>query len=227
MIFTKLFFLLATLWSQENINCLEIEGVNIGCTTAQAHSCYLNKKVEGEAVCRYAANYSTYYRVEGIIDFQCKSWDNKSVTNTVCNADGCQTTTTTTKTCTQYLPPVCNEECIGCFDNLVKANIGVSRGCIVCTREYCSDEPVASVYCPKTYQGMKRTRLMQCGTPSRCPATATDPLGAQHNVRIVSGQCPEEPIENFSETMPQHCPWKVDKRSATGCEPIEEDNRNP
>lgn len=215
-------------------NCIKLEGLNLGCVSSIDHSCFLNKKVdEKNSPCRYVSEPSTQWRVEAPISFKCKSATSTTVCPPrVCNPDGCvQPPCTTTSECTEYQPPSCDETCVKCFSNVVNANVGISKGCIICTREMCPDErdKIATAKCPTKYNNMILHNGDKCSSDSRCPTTAVDPLGQTHTVIINRNTCPppimpEEPPE---PPNPKDCPWKVDQRSSTGCERIQCSNQNP
>lgn len=212
-------------------NCLLLEGLNLGCVSSVDHSCFRNKMVDNpKASCQYVGDPATSWRVEGPIAFHCKSSTNTTVCPPKqCNPDGCVTPPcVTTSECTEYQPPLCQETCVGCFNQVVTVKAGIEKGCIVCTRPYCADEPPASVLCPATYNGLVHSPADKCAADSRCPTTATDPLGKVHPVTISRNTCPTPTMPNpVVNPPPKDCPWKVDKRTATGCEAIEPDNQNP
>jgi len=173
------------------------------------------------------------YRVEAPIAFHCKS----TRTNTYCpprecnGTDACiQPPCVTTSECIEYMPPACSEECVKCFDEVVNVNVGIAKGCIICTRNYCPDEEPhrAKLYCPATYNGLVNFQGLKCSAESHCPTTAVDPLGVSREVTINRGTCPPPDMPPIpTPQVPTDCPWKVDERSDTGCERIRCDNMNP
>lgn len=211
--------------------CIQLEGLNLGCVSSVDHSCYMNKKIDRpNDPCHYVGSPANAWRVEGPIAFHCKS--SRQTTTCppkVCNADGCvQPPCTTTSECIEYFPPSCQETCTVCFNEEVTINAGISKGCIVCTRKPCADEPLVETLCPTTYNGLVLHGSQKCSSDSHCPTTATDPLGVVHTVNINKGACPEAKMPEIPPPPnPKDCPWKVDKRTATGCEAIDPDNRNP
>lgn len=229
-ILTLLFNLNLNIAQAQN-NCLLLEGLNLGCVSSVDHSCYLNKKVDDpKATCQYVGSPNTAWRVEGPIAFACKSSRNTRICPPqVCNLDGCvQPPCVTTSECIEYQPPSCQETCVACFDEVVSINAGIKKGCIICTRKACADEPPAVVVCPSTYNGLVNATAEKCSADSRCPANATDPLGVTHPVTINRNTCPPKTMpQPPAQPVPKDCPWKVDKRSETGCEPIDADNMNP
>ncbi len=229
-----LFFIDSISWADQG--CIELEGINLGCVSSIDHSCYLNKAVDktGEP-CRYVAEPKTMYRVEGPIAWNCKSSRNTTICEeTGGNGEQSGTNCRTVSECLEYYPPSCTETCTSCFGRIVTENIGISRGCLICTREPCADEKPRLVKSTCPYynsQGMPYVGSpMTCSGESRCPSTAIPPNGgAPMEVRVNTRTCPAPELPKLPTTpppMPQLCIWKVDKRSATGCEPIEESNRN-
>lgn len=214
--------------------CIELEGINIGCVSSVDHGCFMNKAVnKNNDPCHYVGSPNTMYRVAGPIAWSCKSSKN----TTVCsedkgNGDKSGTTCVTSSECVEYFQPSCSEQCVPCFDNVVTENTGTSKGCIICNRKPCADElpRLTKTTCPhRNSTGMPLGSGDKCSSDTRCPKTAIPPNGgAPMDVIIRKGQCsppklPDPPIR----PEPLLCTWKVDKRSATGCEPIEPDNRNP
>lgn len=203
----------------------------MGCVSSVDHSCFKNKMVNNpKATCQYVGSPGTSWRVEGPIAFHCKSSRDTTVCPPKqCNPDGCvQPPCVTSSECIEYQPPSCQETCVACFNDVVSVNAGLEKGCIVCTRPYCADEPPASTICPPTYNGLVNYIAEKCSTDQHCPATATDPLGVTQPVTITRNTCPEPKMpEPQTPPAPKDCPWKVDKRSQTGCEPIDPDNQNP
>jgi hypothetical protein len=224
--------ILSAAWAQNN--CVMLEGLNLGCVSSIDHSCFMNKKVDKPSEpCRYVGSPATQWRVEGPISFNCKSSRNiRECPPQVCNSDGCtQPPCTERSECLEYFRPICDETCVKCFNDVINVNVGVSRGCIICTRRPCPDEEpaMARVKCPPRYNNLVNNAGQKCSSDSRCPETATDPLGVVHPVEIRRGTCPppEMPEAPREEEDPKHCPWKVDQRTATGCERIKCDNQNP
>lgn len=216
--------------------CLLLEGLNIGCVPSVDHTCKRNKMVDNKnALCNYVGDPGTSYRVEGPIKWSCETAVTTTTETEVCDADGCKKVRVTTSTCTKYYPPLCNEECVPCFNQVVSAAIGHEKGCIVCTRAYCPDEPGAQTSCPSSNNGLPLGSGEKCTTPQRCPTSAVDPLGNTHPVTVTTGNCsPPQLPQPPPPTVLKDCPWKVDKRSggtttnpAGGCEPIDPDNQNP
>lgn len=225
-----IFLFISSAYAQNS--CVMLEGLNLGCVSSVDHSCVLNKKVdETKSPCRYVGSPDVQWRVEAPIAFHCKS-SRQTVTcyPQVCNADGCVSPPCTTASeCTEYQPPSCAETCIKCFQEVVNVNVGLAKGCIVCTRKSCADEPPVVPICPATYNGLVHYSGEKCSSDSKCPTTAVDPLGKTHPVTIYKGSCPsgEMPQPPPPIPPPMDCPWKVDQRTATGCERIKCDNRNP
>lgn len=213
-------------------SCMVLEGINLGCVSSVDHSCRMNKKVdEPRSRCSYVGSPGVQWRVEGPISFVCESWTQTIIHHPrVCNGEVCVTPPPTiTSTCVRYQPPICEETCIKCFNEVVEVPAGRSRGCIVCTRPKCQDEPDVSSACPPTYNGLVNHLAQKCSADIRCPTSAVDPNGVTHPVTVRRGTCPPAVMPPIppDPPEPQHCPWKVDERSRTGCEPISPDNRNP
>ncbi len=225
------FLILILNFSYAQNTCLLLEGLNLGCVSSVDHSCFINKKVDNpKAPCSFVGSPATSWRVEGPIAFHCKSSrETKICPPLVCNLDGCvQPPCVITSECSEYQPPSCQETCVSCFNEVVTINGGLQKGCIVCTRKYCADEPMALTVCPQTYNGLVNYPGEKCSADNHCPATATDPLGKTHPVAITKNTCPTPNMpEPPPVLVPKDCPWKADKRSATGCEPIDPDNQNP
>jgi len=181
--------------------------------------------------CRYVGEPSTMYRVEAPISFKCKSYKNtETCVQNPSGPDAGGTTCTTTSECVEYLPPSCDETCIPCFNQVVENNVGISKGCIVCTRPECPDEIEArlATQCPIYFEGMPLGMGDKCSTSQRCPKQAVNPkTGALTDVTIRTTSCQPPELPKPKEFTVRDCPWKVDKRSQTGCEPIDPDNRNP
>lgn len=214
-------------------SCIKLEGLNLGCVSSIDHGCFRNKKVdERTSPCRYVSAPNTMWRVEAPVSFKCKSSSETRICPPEqCNADGCIKPACIVKSeCVEYFPPTCDEQCVACFDQVVIVNVGISKGCIVCTRNPCSDEipALARTFCPSKYNNMINSPAQQCSTDQRCPTTAVDPNGQSHEVIVRRGTCPppQMPPEPTPE-MPLDCPWKVDERTQTGCERIRCDNQNP
>ncbi|HPI41414.1 MAG TPA: hypothetical protein PLJ21_11460, partial [Pseudobdellovibrionaceae bacterium] len=215
-------------------SCLELEGINLGCVSSIDHTCTRNIAVNSpNTACHYVGDPNVSYRVEGPIAFNCKSSKN----TTVCkknegNGDQAGETCVTHSECYEYFPPTCRETCIPCFDTIVTEKIGVSKGCLICTRKPCADEKERLLIstCPiQNSLGMPLGPNNKCSSNSLCPKSATPPNGGpEMPVTIIKGSCepPKLPI-NVNQPPPKLCIWKVDKRSATGCEPIEPENLNP
>ncbi|MCC2677818.1 MAG: hypothetical protein K0R29_394 [Pseudobdellovibrio sp.] len=214
-------------------SCIKLENLSLGCVSSIDHSCFRNKKLdESMQPCRYVAEPNTMWRVEAPISFHCKSSESTtSCTPEVCNGDKCTPPICVTKSeCVEYFPPTCDEQCVTCFDQVVLVNVGVTKGCIICTRNECPDEVPAraKTFCPSKYNNMINSPAQKCSTESRCPTTAVDNLGRNHEVIIRRGTCPppQMPPEPTPE-QPIDCPWKVDERTENGCERIRCDNQNP
>lgn len=214
--------------------CLEIEGINIGCVSSVDHSCFINKAVDMKnSTCYYVGSPSTMMRTEGPIAWSCKSSKN----TTVCsenkgNGDQSGTSCHTVSECLEYSPPICNETCVSCFDQIVAENVGVTKGCIICTRKPCADEVdrLSKSSCPLyNSAGMPLGNGIKCSAGSRCPKSATPPNGgAPMAVTVNTGSCgPAELPKPQATPTPLLCPWKVDTRSDAGCEPIAPENKNP
>lgn len=211
-----------------NFNCLQLEGIHIGCVSSVDHGCFRNRAVDNpKAQCNYVGGPSTSLRVEGPIAFHCKSSTSTKVCTKNTGTDSKGETCVTTSECVEYQPPSCQETCVPCYDQVVAANIGLERGCIVCTRKYCGDEPPAELACPPSYNGMPNGIGQKCSSPQHCPTTAIDPLGHSHPVTITTGSCNPPQLPPPATGAPKYCPWKVDKRTHDGCEPIDPDNVNP
>lgn len=237
------------------LNCIQIEGLNLGCVSSVDHSCKMNRAADSKVDCAYGGGWASRYRVEGPIQFNCKSYKNTTTTENV-PARGCcpgmacvpgdtcspaRTVTTTHSECLQYEDPVCAESCVGCFENVQTFPVGISRGCIVCTRQSCGDEPPAQISCPDVPGLTLLGSAKKCSGDERCPTTAVDPLGQSHGVRInTSCNAGPAPSPSAPGAIGKYCPWKSDQRtggSATAdegipassgkCECITEDNWNP
>jgi hypothetical protein len=204
--------------------CISLEGLQIGCVASFDHTCSRNVMIDrDDAPCYYVGKPATFLRVEAPIAWRCKS----SRETRVCRPSGASGESsgeicTTHSECLEYYPPSCDEECVPCFETVVQKQTGLSRGCLVCTREYCPDEPEVTTACAPTFGDLVAGTGTRCSSGSRCPTTAIDPLGKSHTVKVRSARGCEPPQlpEPKDIPRPQHCPWTVDTRSATGCEPI-------
>lgn len=218
--------------------CIELEGLNLGCVSSVDHGCFRNVSVnKPDAACTYVADPGAMYRVEGPVAWACKSHRNTETCTEQVTPDGVKRICTTSSQCVEYYPPSCSEACRPCFNRVETAGIGLERGCFICTRKPCADEPLAQKACPPTYNDMVLGSSQKCSGDERCPTTAIDPLGNSHSVTVrrpTECKPPDMPPKPPVSPAPLWCPWKVDKRSrasegkpAGGCEPIDPDNRNP
>lgn len=225
ILFLSFFFL--TAGAVAGVDCIQIEGLNLGCVSSIDHTCKMNRATDKIGDCTYGGGWAARYRVEGPISFRCKSTRNWTTEEIIppsgcCGQPGCDQCTPERKViiqhseCTEYYPPSCSEACVGCYENVQTLANGITRGCVICTRTYCGDEPRAETYCPaiegKTLLGGGK----KCSSDERCPTTAVDPLGKSHPV-TVSGpsKCDPgpEPIPPEPGKIPSYCPWKSDKRT--------------
>lgn len=244
-------FLFLNLAEAQQSNCIELEGIKIGCVPSQSHVCFRNVNVElsgGQGECRYTTNETASYHFEapeGSIAWECAAWETEKLP---CEIIGDKEVCPENKTCKEYSTPVCTEKCVSCYPKL-KTTQKSTVGCIVCTRPRCSQEPTPGAYCPlylpsdPTYFIPER-RLPLCGAKDpQCPKTRTDPLGVVHNVQITQN-CPEpfEPKLGQATPKPPSCPWINDPSPAIPAEnptsaqinaacdevfPIKEPNRFP
>lgn len=222
-----------TIWIplESKATCIELEGINIGCVSSVDHSCKKNVAVDNKnAPCNFVGSPNVMYRVEAPISWRCKSSRNVEVcTDKPGNNDQSGRDCRTHSECIEYFPPTCQETCVPCFDVVVTENSGEQKGCIVCTRKKCPDEPDAQTVCPAfSSQGLPRGPGNKCSSSQSCPTTAIPPTGGPAMDVIVNrGNCqPPKLPEPQGLPSPQACPWKIDNRSVDGCEPIEESNRN-
>lgn len=199
------------------INCLKLENIEIGCVPSIDHTCRRNNSVDKPNVpCQYVARPGAFLRVEGPIAWKCKSEKVDRTCNQVCNSDGCQEVCTTTSECLEYYPPICDEECVDCFEEVTTQNVGVSRGCIICTRLPCEDERprLAATSCPAKFNGMIHHDGQKCSSDRRCDDTAVDPNGVTHQVTGRRPTCQPKPMPpEPREGDPLNCPWKIDERT--------------
>lgn len=222
--------LLANFAFAQSLNCLQLENINIGCVSSIDHSCKRNLAIDDpKAACTYVGEPSVSYRVEGPISFVCKSYKNTQICDGGSgNNDQTGTNCRTVSECLEYFPPTCKLQCVPCFNRVETHQIGTTRGCIVCTRKPCPDEKIRTT-CPTSYDGMPLGPNAKCSSNQVCPETKlNEKTGTTHAVTVIKGVCepPELPIIQPPMPPPELCVWKVDKRSSTGCEPIEPDNQN-
>lgn len=233
-------------FAQNSSRCIRLENLEIGCVPSVDHSCYMNKAVDKVSSCKYVGSPGTSIRAEGPIAWNCASSTNTRTCTQVCNDDSCEERCVTRSVCTVYQSPVCQETCVQCFNQVVVANVGINRGCIVCTRALCADEypRQARTVCPPVYNGMPKANGETCAASTRCPTTAIDPNGVSHTVTVNGpGNCQPQPLPEPPPELPEPllCPWKVDERTggrpprANGptdpgdpgnCEPIRPANSN-
>lgn len=236
------------------LNCIQIEGLNLGCVSSVDHVCKMNKSSDLKIDCAYGAGWASRWRVEGPIAFACKSYKITTIEEKI-PAKGCcpgmacvpgdtcvaaHVNKVTSSECESYQPPSCAESCVGCYEDVQTFNVGISRGCTICTRQACADEPPASAYCPAHPPMVFLGQAKKCSTDERCPATAIDPLGNIHTVIKKSscniGPAPTPPSPGV---IGKYCPWKLDSRtggsamsdggtpaSSGKCECITEENWN-
>lgn len=220
-----------SIYSFADKNCLEIEGLKLGCVTAVDHSCYRNVAVPVKKFnCQYAADPSTAFRAEGPVAFNCKS----SKVVKVCEKDignGDQTgeKCTTKSECLEFYPPTCKETCVPCFEKVVNSDVGLSAGCIICTRKPCPDEQpyLSNNTCPYYLDSNpiaeKRLTLInaqECSNMQRCPTTAIVPSGPKQgevvSVVISKDSCEKPKMPKYPEDNklqnPRLCLWKEDER---------------
>lgn len=228
--FIFIFFILSSIaWADKN--CLEIEGLKLGCISAADHSCFRNTAIPIKAnSCRYAAQPSTAFRAESPVAFNCKSFQQVKVCQKNSgNGDQSGETCTTHSECVEWLPPVCKEECVPCYEKVVTADVGLSAGCIICNRKPCDDEKpyltqkTCPYYLDSNTDPEKRLTLssvIECSNFQRCPSTAVVPSGPNKgqtvNVIITQGSCEKPKVPNFPEEnkleKPKLCLWKEDER---------------
>ncbi len=231
----NLFFLVG-LWisiSQADKNCLEIEGLKLGCVAAFDHSCFRNvaKKLD-QVKCDYGAYPSMAFRAEGPVAFYCKSFQQVKVCEKNSgNGDQAGETCTTHSECFDWGEPICKEECIPCFEKVVTADVGFSAGCLICNRKPCDDEKpfLSGKTCPYYLDSNpdpeKRLTLVsptECSNMQRCPTTAVVPSGPKKgqtmDVKIVKGSCEKPKMPKYPEEenlkKPKLCLWKEDERGA-------------
>lgn len=211
-----------------DMRCLSIEGLRLGCVPSTVHSCVKNKKVDDrESICKYGKNWRGLIMAQsGPIQFYCSSYKTEQVIEQTPEGP----ITRTVSTCIAYQTPTCDEICTGCWNDYTDRYVGISRGCIICTRKPCPDEPNVTMYCPSMYLDYQLTgEAPRCAAATRCPNIAQDPLGKVHNVIIrTPASCnPPQPPKLPDAVLGGHCPWKDDRRTKTGCEPIDPDNVNP
>ncbi len=238
-----LFFFQSLMAASEQ--CIQLEGLNIGCVTAESHTCFLNKhpRAEGarEGECKYVnpnALPPIKRQIEnpkGAIAFDCASYENK----TTCVRQGDKTVCQTSSVCKEYTKPSCTNHCILCYTE-VKSEQAFPEGCVVCTRPRCNDEPPLNGVCPVDHPTDKNFILPKikypvCANDRPCPQTAIDPNGVEHQVTIIDLGCPPIPdkVEKAEEGGGvQRCPWikderGTDKNNQPVCNPISVGNRFP
>ncbi len=234
------------------LDCIQLEGLNLGCVSSVDHSCKMNKATDMKVDCAYGDTWRARFRVEGPIQWNCKSYET-TFTPEVIPAKGCPVgcdtyTPETTKliphsVCEKWEDPVCAESCVGCYENVLTSPVGTERGCTICTRQRCADEPLSQISCPPGPNGMNLLgAAKKCSTDERCPKTAVDNKQILHNV-IIKGPTSCEPGPAPPPASPmaigKYCPWKTDQRtggsitsdggtpaSAGKCECITHDNWN-
>lgn len=217
------FFANKTVAEVGGLNCIQIEGLNLGCVSSVDHSCKMNKASDSKtAECAYGGGWKSRWRVEGPIQFNCKSYKT-TTTEEMIPAKGCgvpgdtcfaaHIERVTHSECQDYQPPVCAESCVGCYEDVQTFPIGISRGCVICTRQSCGDEPAGSRYCPERPPLAALGLAKKCSSNERCPTTAIDPLGKSHTVIIKSACNPGSPPPATAGVLGKHCPWKTDQRT--------------
>ncbi len=215
-----------------NGKCIRLEQIEIGCVPSTIHVCFVNKNVNSPAQCDYVANYATHWKaMDGPIDWKCASAWVYEPDRDPRTPEGSQFSRTPKKTCPVYENPTCAEVCEGCWNEQISPLVGVSAGCIICTRPKCNDEPEPTMTCPLTNQGKRwvaayEAKYPKCGTPRRCLDREVDPNGISRPVtKIQVGDCPKEPKETNPIVTPSYCPWIADERTEFGCEPIKPANK--
>lgn len=231
--------------------CIKLEGVSIGCVPSTDHPCFRNVNPEASGndggKCIYYPEGAflpppdsdpyfgqTIASQYGPIAWRCQTWEAGST----CPPGGDVTTCPSSK-CLVYERPVCRNTCTWCIRD-TKETRSQSKGCLVCTRPYCDDEPIITGFCPLnptnpdgtvdlTYS-LPRTGMPKCpsNTPPTCDQFARPPTSGstcdgpmndqgECEVDIRNDDCPPrrkiEKVDNV--VIPESCPWINDERTYT------------